>query len=97
MAAVAQGIESAQSEILILDWWLNPELYLIRPGTLHEKWRLDRCLARAAARGCDVRVIVYKEVKSALSLKSIHTKHAFGKAASEHQRYSSSGPWHLRR
>jgi len=79
MAAVAQGIESAQSEILILDWWLNPELYLIRPGTLHEKWRLDRCLARAAARGCDVRVIVYKEVKSALSLKSIHTKHALEK------------------
>lgn len=26
MAAVAQAIESAQHEILIMDWWLNPEL-----------------------------------------------------------------------
>lgn len=26
MAAIAQAIEGAQHEILILDWWLNPEL-----------------------------------------------------------------------
>lgn len=79
MAAVAQAIEEAQHEVLILDWWLNPELYLIRPGNLHEKWRLDRCLARAAERGCDVRIIVYKEVEKALVLKSVHTKHALEK------------------
>lgn len=52
---------------------------MIRPGTLHEKWRLDRCLARAAERGCDVRIIVYKEVEKALVLKSRHTKHALEK------------------
>lgn len=79
MAAAAQAIEEAQYEILILDWWLNPELYMIRPGFLHEKWRLDRLLARAAERGCDVRIIMYKEVEKALCLKSIHSKHALEK------------------
>lgn len=52
---------------------------MIRPGTLHERWRLDRCLARAAERGCDVRIICYKEVQNALVLKSRHTKHALEK------------------
>lgn len=75
MAAVAQAIEAAEYEVLILDWWLNPELYLIRPGFLHEKWRLDRCLGRAAERGCDIRIIMYKEVEKALVLKSKHSKH----------------------
>lgn len=76
MAAVAQAIEGAEYEVLILDWWLNPELYLIRPPFLHEKWRLDRCLARAAERGCDVRIIMYKEVEKALVLNSKYSKHA---------------------
>lgn len=40
---------------------------------------MDRCLARAAERGCDVRIIVYKEVEKALVLKSVHTKHALEK------------------
>ena len=75
MAAVAQAIEAAEYEVLILDWWLNPELYLIRPGFLHEKWRLDRCLGRAAERGCDIRIIMYKEVEKALVLKSKYSKH----------------------
>lgn len=26
MAAIAQAIESAHYEILIMDWWLSPEL-----------------------------------------------------------------------
>ena len=36
-------------------------------------------MARAAERGCDVRIIVYKEVEKALVLKSRHTKHALEK------------------
>lgn len=29
MAALAQAIENAEHEVLILDWWLNPELVSI--------------------------------------------------------------------
>lgn len=60
----------ARESIYILDWWLSPELYLRRPPARNEKYRLDNMLKAAAERGVDVRVIVYKEVKAALSCKS---------------------------
>jgi phospholipase D1/2 len=42
--------------------WLSPELYLRRPPSKNEQYRLDRMLQRAAQRGVRVNVIVYKEV-----------------------------------
>ena len=74
--AVSLALESARESIWILDWWLSPELYLRRPPSKNEQWRLDRTLQRAAQRGVNINIIVYKEVTQALTLCSAHTKHA---------------------
>lgn len=47
--------------------WLSPELYLRRPPSYNEQYRLDRMLQAAAARGVEIRIIVYKEVTAALT------------------------------
>lgn len=67
MWAVSVAIEEATESIWILDWWLSPELYLRRPPSKNEEYRLDRMLLAAAERGVQVNVIVYKEVALALS------------------------------
>ncbi|KAK6381231.1 hypothetical protein LTS17_004287 [Exophiala oligosperma] len=77
--AVSQALERAKHSIWILDWWLSPELYLRRPPSQNEQWRLDRILQRAAQRGVKVHIIVYKEVTQALTLSSAHTKHELEK------------------
>ncbi|KAI1641239.1 phospholipase D/nuclease [Biscogniauxia mediterranea] len=74
--AVSIALEEARESVYILDWWLSPELYLRRPPSRNEQYRLDNMLRAAAERGVEVRVIVYKEVKQALSCDSAHTKHA---------------------
>lgn len=63
-------ITEAREEILIQDWWLSPELYLRRPPSYHEEYRLDRLLKAAAERGVKVFVIVYKEVETAFYCNS---------------------------
>ncbi|KAI0521317.1 phospholipase [Xylaria bambusicola] len=74
--AVSMALEEARESIYILDWWLSPELYLRRPPSRNERYRLDNLLRAAAERGVDVNIIVYKEVTQALTLDSAHTKHA---------------------
>ncbi|KIH89408.1 phospholipase D [Sporothrix brasiliensis 5110] len=74
--AVSEALAQARETIYILDWWLSPELYLRRPPSSNEQYRLDRMLKAAAERGVQIRVIVYKEVPQALTLNSEHTKHA---------------------
>ncbi|TVY62866.1 Phospholipase D1 [Lachnellula suecica] len=76
MWAVSVALEEAKESIWILDWWLSPELYLRRPPTANENYRVDRMLIAAAERGVKVNIIVYKEVAQALTLCSEHTKHA---------------------
>ena len=47
MAAVAKGILAAKEEIFITDWWLSPEILLVRPcedGSM----RLDNLLGKRA-------------------------------------------------
>ncbi|KAI5865152.1 phospholipase D/nuclease [Durotheca rogersii] len=73
--AVSMALEEAKESIYILDWWLSPELYLRRPPSRNERYRLDNMLRAAAERGVEVRIIVYKEVTQALTLDSAHTKH----------------------
>nr|POF14250.1 phospholipase d1 [Quercus suber] len=70
-----QRCEVQVHEVVILDWWCSPELYLRRPPAKNEKYRLDRLLFAAAARGVQINIIVYKEVTQALTLSSSHTKH----------------------
>ncbi|KAJ2994214.1 hypothetical protein NUW58_g1618 [Xylaria curta] len=74
--AVSMALEEARESIYILDWWLSPELYLRRPPSRNEQYRLDNMLRAAAERGVDVNIIVYKEVTQALTLDSAHTRHA---------------------
>ncbi|KAI1821078.1 phospholipase [Xylaria intraflava] len=64
--AVSMALREARESIYILDWWLSPELYLRRPPSSNEQYRLDNMLRAAAERGVEINVIVYKE----------HTKHA---------------------
>lgn len=76
--AVSVALERAKETIYICDWWLSPELFLRRPPFYNQEWRLDQTLKRAAERGVQVYVIVYKEVSAALTCNSVHTKHALG-------------------
>lgn len=48
MSAVADALEAATEEIFIADWWLSPEIYLKRPVTEGDYWRLDKILERKA-------------------------------------------------
>ena len=57
----------ARESIYILDWWLSPEIYLRRPPSANEQYRLDNMLKAAAERGVKVSIIVYKEVEKALT------------------------------
>ena len=82
MFAVSCALENAKHTIWIMDWWLSPELYLRRPASKWTfpgdppggKYRLDNMLAAAAARGVEVKIVVYKEVEAALTLNSHYTK-----------------------
>lgn len=74
--AVSVALEQAKEVIYIEDWWLSPELYLRRPPSKNQDWRLDRCLKRAAERGVEIYIVVYKEVTQALTCNSAHTKRA---------------------
>ncbi|KIL00158.1 hypothetical protein PAXRUDRAFT_821948 [Paxillus rubicundulus Ve08.2h10] len=76
MWALSEMLESAKDVIFILDWWLTPELYLRRPPSENEKWRLDKLLQRKAQEGVRIYVIVYKEVTQTMSMSSKHTKAA---------------------
>ena len=69
MWAVSTALEQARESIWILDWWLSPELYLRRPPSKNEQYRIDRMLQAAAQRGVKVNIIVYKEVTQALTRK----------------------------
>jgi len=74
--AVSIALERAKETIYIADWWLSPELFLRRPPAANQEWRLDQCLKRAAERGVEIFIIVYKEVEAAISCNSNHTKKA---------------------
>ena len=48
MDALADAFEEAKEEIFITDWWLSPEIFLKRPITQGDYWRLDMVLKRKA-------------------------------------------------
>lgn len=49
MESVAKALLIAKEEVFITDWWLSPEIMLIRP-TDDETFRLDNILGRIAVR-----------------------------------------------
>lgn len=66
----------AREEIFIADWWLSPELFLKRPISAEENQnsRLDLVLKKCAENGVKINIILYREVKLALSNDSYYTK-----------------------
>ena len=74
MSAVADAIEAAETEILITDWQMNPEIFLKRPdsGVDGLYWRLDKMLLRKADEGVRVRILLYNEMELAIDLGSKH-------------------------
>jgi phosphatidylserine/phosphatidylglycerophosphate/cardiolipin synthase-like enzyme len=74
---VHKAFEMAKSEIMITDWWMSPEVPLLRPikdNLENEHSRLDRTLQRAAARGVRVYILVFQELALSLNNDSEHTE-----------------------
>ncbi|KAI5962196.1 SPO14 [Candida pseudojiufengensis] len=74
--AVSNCIEMAKETIFIHDWWLSPELYLRRPASSNQQYRIDRLLQRKAAEGVKIFIIVYRNVGSTVATDSLYTKHS---------------------
>ncbi|CAF3899169.1 unnamed protein product [Rotaria sp. Silwood1] len=73
MEAVVKALLIAKEEVFITDWWLSPEVMLIRP-TDDETFRLDNILGRIADAGVRVYVMLFKEMSFVLALNSLYTK-----------------------
>ncbi|CEG46037.1 Phospholipase D, Pi-PXTM-PLD [Plasmopara halstedii] len=86
--AMYKAITTAKYEILIAGWWVSPDLFLLRPGRkLHprgadedtngqqiNKTMLRQLLMKKAEAGVKIYVLIYREVKLALTLNSAYTK-----------------------
>jgi phospholipase D1/2 len=72
MSAVADAIMSAEHEILITDWQMNPHIFMKRPetGITSLEWRLDKMLLRKAESGVRVYILLYWETKAVMDLGS---------------------------
>ncbi|CAF1564960.1 unnamed protein product, partial [Rotaria sp. Silwood1] len=73
MLANAKALLTAKEEVFIIDWWLSPELMLIRSAD-EKAFRLDNILGRIAGAEVRVHVMLYKEMPFALALNSLYTK-----------------------
>ena len=74
MEHAANMISIAREEIFIAGWHVSPELYLKRPITTDNKWRLDNLLQRKAIEGVRIYILLYKDIEMAVNLKSAYTK-----------------------
>mmetsp|Transcript_7368 Transcript_7368/g.13688 ORF Transcript_7368/g.13688 Transcript_7368/m.13688 type:complete len:1034 (+) Transcript_7368:1283-4384(+) len=72
-ADVYKNLLKAERNVFISDWWLSPELYLLRPAEEYPQSQLLEVIRRIAGRGVQVYVNVYKELAIALPNDSNHT------------------------
>lgn len=86
--AMYKAISTAKYEILIAGWWVCPDLFLLRPGRKLpprdpnedpngqqvNKTMLRQLLMKKAEAGVKIYVLIYREVKLALTLNSAYTK-----------------------
>ena len=81
MSAVADAIESAEKEIMITDWQMNPEIFMKRSdlGVDSLKWRLDQMLLRKADEGVLVYILLCWETKPFVDVGSDHALKVLGK------------------
>ena len=91
-ADLAQKLSEAQSTIFMTDWWMSPEVWLVRPVPINSYMsmayrnekkkesppysRLMDILYQCANRGVKVYIQVYAEMKLVLTLNSTHTKNS---------------------
>jgi phospholipase D1/2 len=73
MEHVMHALNSAREEIYITDWWIVPELYLIRPKN-DLQYRLDKILLKKANEGVKIYILIFKEVTLAVNLLSSRAK-----------------------
>ncbi|CAF4172153.1 unnamed protein product, partial [Adineta steineri] len=73
MEALAKAILSAREEIFISDWWLSPEIRLIRPFE-DDSMQLDNLLGKRAEEGVRVYVLLFKDIIQVVGLNSLHSK-----------------------
>ncbi|CAF4643120.1 unnamed protein product [Rotaria sp. Silwood1] len=73
MEALAKAILAAREEIYISDWWLSPEIMLIRPYQ-DDSMRLDNLLGKRAEEGIRIYILIFKDILSVVGLNSYHTK-----------------------
>ncbi|CAF4014666.1 unnamed protein product [Adineta steineri] len=71
--ALVKAILAAREEIFITDWWLSPEIMLIRPFQ-DDSMRLDNLLGRRAEEGIRIYVLIYNDIESTMGLNSRHSK-----------------------
>lgn len=83
--AMYKAIRAAKHEVFIAGWWVTPDLYLLRPGRklpgyitredrVKSDYQLRNLLLRKAIQGVKIYVLIYREVKFALTLNSLYTK-----------------------
>lgn len=85
--AMFKAIKNAKYEILIAGWWVCPDLYLLRPGRKlpnqsdesekkkpSNETQLRNLLLLKAQAGVKIYVLIYREVKLALTLNSSYSK-----------------------
>ena len=91
-ADLAKKLSEAQSTIFITDWWMSPEVWLVRPVQMNPYMsmayqnkkrkeappysRLMDILYECANRGVKVYIQVYAEMSLVLTLQSSHTKNS---------------------
>ena len=89
---LSEKLMQAKETIFITDWWLSPEVWLVRPVPTQTYMamafqkkdkkesppysRLMDILYQCASRGVKVYVLVYAECSLALTLNSSHSQHA---------------------
>ncbi len=88
---LSENLMKAKETIFITDWWLSPEVWLIRPAQTQTYMalafqkknkkdsppysRLMDILYQCANRGVKVYILVYAECSLALTLNSSHSQH----------------------
>lgn len=63
------AISKAKEEIFITDWWLSPEIFLVRPVD-DLQYRLDKALHKKSKEGVKIYILLFKELEFALGLLS---------------------------
>ena len=71
---VYENLMNAKDEVFITDWWLSPELYLLRPSTENSESQIIKVLKTLAERGVKIFIHMYKEVTFACTFDSLHSK-----------------------